>query len=583
MKHRLWLRICLLFGLVLAIQSCTSWDHEYRLRFWERCRTQAQSAYFKHNYRKFLSLSKEAVRQAEGLGDADFHLAVSLSDLAAGYELVGKREEAIKVYMRALSLMEVLAKQSGSSVQHKLICQDMARVLQNMAQLYAVQGNHKQAISHFKWAISIYEPLCAVGTGKSEDNLVAHDLIRCSNGLAQVYCRTKNYTEAERYFLSAIERAQGAAYPELMLNDIRQIYGRLLENLGRQKEAYELFVEKRWTDYIYLGSTAMKQHDFAKAEIYFFQAVAEAEKIQGSKNRLIKSLLNLINLYAEQKRIPELELTSKKAISIYENSGNPVDCQALIDKIEIILATTYSATGRSVLAIPLLQKLLVDRAKLYGPLSLQAAEAQATLARDYLISGCRQEAKLNADQSFHTLKARFASDKRASLALSELGSVYEELAVYERAEEIYKIVHQLNQKLKDPWDYRTTSGLLSLCKLYHRMHRLPETKFYTEEMIRRMRQMPLQKQLDSSPYLVVIASTYFDGGSYDLAAQVYSELLRIKRDSNAPLPLNKKLEEELTRNVRFLERKSGKNLTLRFEDNQASRIELLVGRMRRLV
>ncbi|MGK3847904.1 hypothetical protein, partial [Enterococcus faecium] len=56
-------------------------DREYRLRFWEKCRISSEQALRKRRYKYAHAMAEEAVRQAEGFGDKDFRLGVSLCNL----------------------------------------------------------------------------------------------------------------------------------------------------------------------------------------------------------------------------------------------------------------------------------------------------------------------------------------------------------------------------------------------------------------------------------------------------------------------------------------------------------------------
>jgi len=77
-------------------------------------------------------------------------IAQSLSNLAGLYEVLGKYQDAEKLYERALHIYEKV-----SGPEHP----DMARVLNNLAYLLRQQGQYQDAEKLYGRALHIYEKL----------------------------------------------------------------------------------------------------------------------------------------------------------------------------------------------------------------------------------------------------------------------------------------------------------------------------------------------------------------------------------------------------------------------------------------
>ncbi|MBY0357206.1 MAG: tetratricopeptide repeat protein [Candidatus Obscuribacterales bacterium] len=530
--------------LLPALSGCRSEDRSNaHLRLWEESRLQAEKACFKHDNKKFRRLAEQSAQEAEQLNDSNFYLAVSLNDLGDACRKSGKEQAALVVYKRGLSLLE--KDMSLNTVEKKLLQEEKAKSLSRLAELYAQAGNSIDADFYYRKALESYDLLSRA------DNIIGQEYVNTLVGAAQVCCDRKDDQSAKKYFAQALALGETCACSEFFLDKVRKRYFEVLQALNCKNELVIWGANKRFNDSVLLADGALDRKNFAQAEALLKEAIAQRASISQSQKHLLKADLRLIDLYVRQKRILELENVCNQALAFDPLWFNK-PYQPELDQILTVLATAYCADGQAHRAIPILEKQLSYRQKHYPQGSLNIANAEAALCRAYLISGKEKEANLKADAVFLMLIPDFESDKRAALAMSEVAAVYEELGDFVRAEKLYLKVHRLNLKLKDPFDARRVSGLISLARLYQRWHRYDLTNKVTNELINLVREMPLAKQIEISPYLVVLGQIYFSDGNFKQCKMVYSELQRIIVAGDNHLFLTSSLREEVRRNMKAL-------------------------------
>lgn len=532
---------------------CSGWDREYRLRFWERYRIQAEAAHLKHKRKVYREYARQAVDQAMALGEKDFHLVVSLIDFGDACRVSGDSRAAEEAYRKALSVTPSTA--GAPDLEQKLNCQNRARTLLEMGNLLIEKKQYVRSVSYFKQAARAYESLCPGDI--IEDNLVGQDLACSYSGLARAEYELGGYEKAEGYAKKALGLCRRSAFSELMLDDIYDVYRQSLIRLGRKSDIEKIFADKRWNELTAAGLLACKAGRLTEAESYFLQATAAAEKSEQGKSKLIKSHLNLARLYLSWGRTGDLERCCEESLSVCAFLDFDDRYDINLDRTMSMLATIYSATGAAAKAIPVFKKQYAYRLRYCGHESLLCGETLAALARAYYFAGRNKEALIEAKAALVVLLPAYAGNKKAAPAMADLGAVFESLSLYQPAEELYKCVDQLNNKLHDRWDNRIIAGKTALCRLYMRTHRLKELKSKNREILDSLSEMPVKRRIETAPYLVVLGSIYVDGGAYALADSVYSELKEITRTQKTALPLNTKMRQELERNMKSVDKKLG--------------------------
>jgi tetratricopeptide (TPR) repeat protein len=115
---------------------------------WERHIRAGEAAYQQGNYGEAIIQTKAALEAAEAFGPDDPRLATALNNLAELYRVQGKYVDAEPLYRRSLAIREKVL-----GPEHP----DVAASFNNQALLYRVQGRYADAVLLHKRALAIWE------------------------------------------------------------------------------------------------------------------------------------------------------------------------------------------------------------------------------------------------------------------------------------------------------------------------------------------------------------------------------------------------------------------------------------------
>ena len=149
---------------------------------WENYMTAATKAYQQGNYPEAEKQLEAAVKEAEGFGPQDPRLATNLNNLGELYRLQGRYAEAEQHYKWALAVLEKALRPAHPQV---------ATSLNNLAALYHAQGRYAKAEQLYKRSLGIREK-----TLGPEHPQVATSL----NNLGELYRFQGRYAEAEQLY-----------------------------------------------------------------------------------------------------------------------------------------------------------------------------------------------------------------------------------------------------------------------------------------------------------------------------------------------------------------------------------------------
>jgi tetratricopeptide (TPR) repeat protein len=207
---------------------------------------------------------------------------------------------------------------------------DVAKTVNNLANVYWYQGRYAEAESLYVRALTIWEQ--ALGADHP-------DVARSLNNLAVVVKERGRHAEAESLYVRALairEKALGADHPDVAytLNNLANVYA--------------------------------EQGRYAEAEPLHRHALAISEKALGPNHPdVARSLNNLANVYRDQGRYAEAEPVHLRALAIWEKALGP-DHPHVSHSLEN-LALTYRRQGRYQEVEPLLSRALSIREKALGP------------------------------------------------------------------------------------------------------------------------------------------------------------------------------------------------------------------------
>ncbi len=103
---------------------------------WRKYNQAGIAAYRQGNYAEAVKQFEAALKEAKGFGEDDVRLATSLNNLAELYRVQGQYAKAEPLYKRSLAIRE-----KALGPEHP----DVAQSLNNLAELYRTQGKYAEA------------------------------------------------------------------------------------------------------------------------------------------------------------------------------------------------------------------------------------------------------------------------------------------------------------------------------------------------------------------------------------------------------------------------------------------------------
>ena len=153
---------------------------------WEKLNAVGMKALQEGRYAEAEQHWTAALKEAEKFGGQDPRLATSLNNLAELYRVQGQYAEAEPLYRRALAIWE-----KALGPEHP----DVAAGLNNLAELYRAQGQYAEAEPLFQRALAIWEK----AHGPEHP-----DVAQSRNNLAALYGAQGRYAEAEPLYKRAL-------------------------------------------------------------------------------------------------------------------------------------------------------------------------------------------------------------------------------------------------------------------------------------------------------------------------------------------------------------------------------------------
>ena len=145
-------------GLALSVQTACIQQTP-----WEKSNAAGEEAYRQARYAEAEQHFTAALKEAENFGEQDPRFALSLNNLAELYRVQGKYVEAEPLFKRSLAIREKVL-----GPEHP----DVAASFNNLASLYQAQGNYAQAEPLFQRNASTMSAIVekALGLGPVNPN-----------------------------------------------------------------------------------------------------------------------------------------------------------------------------------------------------------------------------------------------------------------------------------------------------------------------------------------------------------------------------------------------------------------------------
>ena len=332
----------------------------------------------------------------------------------------GKYAQATEIAKRVVAIYE---RQLGPG--HR----DVGTALNNLAELYRIQGRAAEAEPLFRRGLAIRER--ALGPGHP-------DVAQTLNNLAWLYQVQGRYPESESSFrrgIAIIEKALGPGHPSMAapLNNLAEMY------------------------------RAQNRH--TEAEPLYRRSLAIAEKALGPAHPGVLQLsTNLGLLYLAQGRFNEAEALYRRNLAIAEKASGPQhpSTAAALNG----LGKSYQGQGRHAEAEPLLRRSLTIVEKVLGSEHLWVATALNDLAELYRDQGCRLAIIDKAEGPEHPDATRSLSNQGGCRAQSR----------HAEAESLYRRSLAIREKVLGPAHADVAESLNNLGLLYHALGRYPDAE-----------------------------------------------------------------------------------------------------------
>ena len=361
-----------------------------------------------------------AIRE-KALGATHPSTAISLSNLAELYRLLGAYSQAEPLYLRALTIVEKVLGPTDP---------DTAIVLNNLAELYRATGAYARAEPLYQRALAIVEK--ALGPEHP-------DTAGSLNNLALLYWATGAYAQAEPLHQRALairEKTLGPAHPHTAnsLSNLALVY--------QATGAYE------------------------KAEPLYRRALTIRERALGPAHPdTALSLNNLAALYQATGAYAQAEPLYQRALTIREQTLGPTHpdtAQSLNN-----LALLYGATGAYAQAEPLYRRALAIREQALGPAHPDTAQSLNNLAAHYLTTGAYAQAEPLYRRAL-TIREKALGPTHPDIAqsLTNLALLYWATGAYAQAEPLYQRALAIDEKTLGAGHPETAASLNNLALLY---------------------------------------------------------------------------------------------------------------------
>lgn len=325
-------------------------------------------------YREAEPLFQQALRIRELILGSDHpDVARILNSLAALNALQARYREAESLYQRALHIREHALRSDHP---------DVARLLNNLAELSLAQGNYAEAEPLYQRALHIFEQ--ALGP----DHFLVATLL---SNLARLFQLQSNYAEAEplyRRALYILEQVLGPDHSlvaEVLTNlaHLSQLQSNCAEAELLYRRALHIWEQALGPDHPDLaralgglGELSHTQGKFVEAEALYQRAWSVFEQALGPDHPSVACMLhNLANLFRDQERYAEAEVLYLRALRIQEQhlgQQHPQRADILYD-----LAISRQKQGRQSRALSLVKRAHAIRLQSLGEAHPKTVTARA--------------------------------------------------------------------------------------------------------------------------------------------------------------------------------------------------------------
>lgn len=495
-------------------------------------------------------MALESVDAARSFGDSDFRLGVSLcllADTQLQNQKVKDAEASYKQSIRVLSRAEKAAADAGAPLPGKstqpnalysLVAEDLGISYFKLGDFYLKLEKPEKASKCFGSAAEKFELLLAQEKklGLATDLLLQKYFVKALLSLAGSLKAIDRRSEAEVSFRKALAVAAENNYDEGERRQIRDDFLKLLQEEGRQNdtEAQQLMADILYSQYSADGKLAFSEGDYTSAEIAYRKAFAEAAKSVYSEQRILRSLLDLINVFAFESKPLEVVRCSQLAdqFMISHRQAN----REIYDQIQNTLANYYYISGNYPLAEAACLKQLQFRPAHYGFASKEHCMSCAQMALVEMKMGKLKESEYYARMAYNIINSK-PLDRRYFAAIGETAKVTLVLQRFKETETLNKRLIAIKRQSHEEADVSVVSLQANLLLVYASFGKHKEAKEMLDRVISVMKSAKAEQRAVCFPYLAAMLTMCLNASWIDLANSL-AELCRpiLQKDLNGEFP-----------------------------------------------
>ncbi|MBA3994369.1 MAG: hypothetical protein C0469_12645 [Cyanobacteria bacterium DS2.3.42] len=266
-------------GLVtFDLSAIANFEKEYRLRLWEKCRFDGDSAFvdgdFKNARKKYL----QAVEHATHLEKNSFRQGVSLANLASACAGEGDLVSADEYYRNALRSLDAVKYPMEAAVETQLLAEDLIHTLNRLGEVLLRLNGGETTVPIFNRALQMAENLSASNPAVQKDRTVSKEMVESLTGLGTVRFEEKNYREARMLYQRALAIANSTIVPESLAHKVKVNLAVTLQETGKGRNLTGLIDSKAWQEATHNAELAMQRKDYNTAESQYRIAVNAIRK-----------------------------------------------------------------------------------------------------------------------------------------------------------------------------------------------------------------------------------------------------------------------------------------------------------------
>ncbi len=429
-------------GLVtFDLNAICSFEKEYRLRLWEKCRFDGDSAYIDGDYQNARRKYQEAVDHAAHLEKNSFRQGVSLANLASacagGGDLVG----AETYYREALNALDRVSYPPGAAVERQLLAEDLIFTLNRLGEVLIKHSAKGSTVPFFNRALSMAETLSASNAASRNDRTISKEMVEALTGLGTANFEVRKFRDARILYERALALANSTIVPESLAHKVRVNLAVTLQETGSGRNLAGIIDSKAWQEATHNAEQAVAVRDYNRAESQYRIAV-DALKKAGPEDirtaQTIESLAEACYMNGHYDDAVELYKRARQVSSRFTKSYEKGD-----DIISRKLASALFARCNYAELESVLKDQLAKRQVEFGISHPRCAEILGNLCLVYLRTGRPELAREIAPIAFEGLKNYKQPKVRHARALRDLaifmsaeGNYEKSVALLETAKEI---------------------------------------------------------------------------------------------------------------------------------------------------